>query len=220
MASLLRARVRRLSLPIRTRRLALTLPSARHVPALVALLSDPRVARWTLRIPERYTEADARAHVRRAQRNFCAGRALSLQIVRRRGGTVVGGIGLADLDAEHARAEVGYWLGRRYRGLGFAGEALGAITTLGFRTLGLHRIEAGVLPGNRASVRVLDRAGFRFEGTLREYVRKDGRWRSTWLFARLATDARPARVRPPYRSARGRGGSSAPAGSGPARRTR
>ena len=115
---------------------------------------------------------------------------MSLHIQRRADHAVVGGIGFHGLDPNGLRAEVGYWLGRDYRGQGYATEALEAMARVGFRELGLHRIEAGVMPGNRASIRVLRRAGFSREGLLREYVQKRGRWVSSVLFARLETDRR------------------------------
>ena len=191
----LEQRVRRLRLPLRTRRLELVLPDPAQVPGLVELLRTPEIARWTLHIPYPYAPSDAREYVQRARRRFRAGKGLSLQILRREDRALLGGIGLHDLSDEGARAEVGYWLGRRYRGMGYVAEAVEAVLKMGFRELGLHRIEAGVLPGNRASIAVLRRAGFTREGVLRDYVKKDGRWCTTLVFSRLSTD-RPRRGPP------------------------
>jgi len=184
----LAARVRRLPLPIRTARLELLLPDLSQVPELVPLLNERTVARWTLHIPHPYGAADAREFVRRARAHRRRGDGLRLLIVRRRDGAVVGGIGLHQMSGDHRRAEIGYWVGRRYRGQGYATEAARSLVKEAFGPLGLHRVEAAVFPGNAASVGVLRRLGFRYEGRHREAVRKDGRWMTDVRFARLATD--------------------------------
>jgi len=188
------ARIAHLPLPIRSRRLLLTLPDFEQVAAAVRLLNDPKVHRGTLRLPYPYTEKDNRAWIRRARRERAAGRSLGLSIVRRSDGELLGGVGLHQLEEGAYRAEVGYWLGREHWGRGYATEAVNAVLRAAFRELGLHRIEARIYPWNRASCRVARRCGFRFEGRLRDEVQKDGRWQSTLLFSRLATDPpRPRR---------------------------
>lgn len=59
----------------------------------------------------------------------------------------------------------------------------------GFVAMGLHRIEAGALVGNDASVRVLEKLGFREEGTLRDYIWLGEGFHSCRFFGLLATDA-------------------------------
>ena len=60
-------------------------------------------------------------------------------------------------------------------------------------TVGLLRFEAGVLPENAASVRVLQKLGFVEEGTRRDYLYAKGRFHSFRWFSLLATDGAPAR---------------------------
>jgi RimJ/RimL family protein N-acetyltransferase len=66
------------------------------------------------------------------------------------------------------RAELGYILGRDHWGQGYAGEAQRRVIEFAFDDLGLHRLEADTHPDNAASLRSLERLGFRREGTLRE----------------------------------------------------
>jgi [ribosomal protein S5]-alanine N-acetyltransferase len=181
-------RVSGLPLPIRTRRLELVPPRLDQVGALLALFREQSVARWTLHVPHPYTASDAREHILRSRTMRRRGRSLSLQIVRRADGELVGGVGLHNLDEDHSSAEVGYWVGRPYRHHGYAEEATRALVNVAFRRLGLHRVEAAVFPGNSSSVRLLRRCGFRYEGRVRDEVRKDGVWRTTLSFARLTTD--------------------------------
>ena len=75
-------------------------------------------------------------------------------------GEMIGTVGLLRFDFEQRRAEVGYELARHWWGRGLASEATAAVIGYGFLVLRLHRIEAGLLPGNDASVRVLQKLGF------------------------------------------------------------
>lgn len=55
-------------------------------------------------------------------------------------------------------------------------EAVTYAVGFAFKELGLHRIEAGVMPHNKASIRLLEKAGFEKEGIARENVRINGKW--------------------------------------------
>jgi RimJ/RimL family protein N-acetyltransferase len=90
-------------------------------------------------------------------------------------GEAVGGIGLVvGHDVERFSAEVGYWLGEAVWGRGIATAAVLAVTEYGFGRLGLHRIFALPFSHNAASIRVLEKAGYRFEARLEGSAFKDG----------------------------------------------
>jgi [ribosomal protein S5]-alanine N-acetyltransferase len=108
---------------------------------------------------------------------------------------MIGTVGLLRFDLDHGHAEVGYEIARRHWGRGFAPEAVAAILRYGFTVLGLHRIEAGVLPENDASVRVLQKLGFVEEGTRRDYLHFKGRFHSFRWFSLLETDESPGIAR-------------------------
>jgi len=173
---------------VRGRRIDLIELRREHLPEMVPLLNDRSIARGTLHIPYPYTIRDARRWLTMNSKNRRGGRALGLLIVRHSDGAVVGGAGLHAFHTESACAEVGYWLGRPFRGHGYATDAVQLLLRTGFGPLRLHRIVALVFPRNRASVRVLRRCGFRFEGRIRDEAFKDGRWFSTLQFSRLASD--------------------------------
>lgn len=87
----------------------------------------------------------------------------------------VGAIGLHPGDDVHRfDAEIGFWLGREWWGRGIMSAAVRAVTEFGFGTLKLARIHAVVFGWNRASARVLQKAGYLREGVLRDAVHKDG----------------------------------------------
>ncbi len=186
----------RLPLPLRGRRVDLIAPTPREIPALTRLLNEPSIARWSLHMPFPYRRNDARMWIRRTRVNRRAGRSLGLTIVRRSDGQVLGGVGLHHLERGSYSGEVGYWVGREFRGHGYATEAVRVLVRTAFRDLGLHRVEARVFTANARSRRVAARSGFRYEGRLRDEVWKSGRWRSVLLYSCLASDSkvhRPSR---------------------------
>ncbi len=85
-------------------------------------------------------------------------------------------------------ASLGYWMGAPFAGRGVMSNAVRQVCGLAFGSLALRRIEAACLPENAASVRLLEKTGFRREGLAREYLAIDGVWRDHLLFAKLASD--------------------------------
>ena len=84
---------------------------------------------------------------------------------------LIGAIGLKPEAGPGAhRAEIGYWLARPWWGQGVTTEAVRALTRYAFEELGLRRLVAQVYPWNQASIRVLEKCGFRREGYLRAHL--------------------------------------------------
>lgn len=79
----------------------------------------------------------------------------------------VGVVGCFWVSRPNRTMELGYWLGEPYWGQGLTGEACRAVVGHAFRACGPARVQARVIAGNAASSRVLDKLGFRYEGTLR-----------------------------------------------------
>jgi len=97
-----------------------------------------------------------------------------------------GGLGfVVGSDVERFSAEVGYWLGESLWGRGIVTEALQLFTAYAFDELGLLRIYALPLADNGASIRVLEKAGYEREGTLRSSCVKFGAPRDQALYARI-----------------------------------
>ncbi|MCX4753731.1 GNAT family N-acetyltransferase [Kitasatospora purpeofusca] len=85
-------------------------------------------------------------------------------------------------------ATIGYALRRDVWGSGFAGELVTLLRDFAFGPLGVHRLEARVDVDNAASIRVLERAGFRLEGRVRHDYRGPDGWRDAQQYALLADD--------------------------------
>ncbi len=96
----------------------------------------------------------------------------------------IGGIGLELQQDVHRRsAEIGYWLGEPFWGQGIATKALRALTEFAFANLDLARIYGTVFERNPASARVLEKAGYTYEGRLRKNVTKNGKTIDQLLYA-------------------------------------
>lgn len=89
-------------------------------------------------------------------------------------GDVMGIFSLYFINKNHKRAELGYWLLPPYWNKGFATEAITAILNYAKKELNLHRISAEIEPANTASLKLLQKLGFKQDGTLRDYELKNG----------------------------------------------
>ncbi|MAP96015.1 MAG: 30S ribosomal protein S5 alanine N-acetyltransferase [Ponticaulis sp.] len=138
----------------------------------------------------------SRAHflnqVRTAETEFDAGLGAMLLMVHQPSNTVIGGINLRNVRRGVAQmGTIGYWIAEDWGGQGRMTKAVSRVVEFGFKSLGLHRIEAACVPENTASANVLLRAGFQEEGFARAYLKINGRWRDHRLFAIVYDDILP-----------------------------
>lgn len=131
------------------------------------------------RFPHPYTSQDARTWLDvvigiKPETNF----AIAV------GSEAVGGIGFTvQPDVGHRSAEIGYWLGEEFWGRGIATDALKAVTDYAFANFDICRLFAHVFEWNGASARVLEKAGYAFEGRLRKSVTKNGQTIDQLMYA-------------------------------------
>lgn len=112
-----------------------------------------------------------------------------LWLVRDTLSEVVGVVALSDISVPFGTAVLWYAIGVvEARGHGVATAAVNAALEEGFGSLGLHVVQAWVVDGNVASIRVLERAGFRFGGRQRASHVLDGERRDRLLYDRLRDD--------------------------------
>jgi ribosomal-protein-alanine N-acetyltransferase len=86
--------------------------------------------------------------------------------------------------------EVGYWIAEPYWGFSFAGEAVTAVVDLAFSAYDVERVQARVIVGNQASIRVLEKLGFQREGLHRSALFRRGRFEDLLMFSRLRNERR------------------------------
>lgn len=77
-------------------------------------------------------------------------------------GELIGDTGISEVEGKPDESEIGYCIGRKYRGRGYATELLGAITGFVVSRFGMRAIYGRVVHGNEASAKVLEKNGFRF----------------------------------------------------------
>jgi ribosomal-protein-alanine N-acetyltransferase len=105
------------------------------------------------------------------------------------GGRLVGQMHLFGISWGSLRsASAGYWVGESVAGQGIMPLALAAACDHAFVALGLHRIEVNIRPENIASLRVVEKLGFRDEGLRVRYLHIDGDWRDHRSFALTSED--------------------------------
>jgi RimJ/RimL family protein N-acetyltransferase len=150
------------------------------IPSLVRHANNRRVWRNLRdRFPHPYTASDAEGWIRQAtevtpQTHF----AIAI------GEEAIGGVGLdLQTDVFHRSAEIGIWLGEAYWGRGIGTEVIRAMTDFAFGNFDLCRVYARAFKWNPASMRMLEKAGYSFEGRLRKSVTKDGQTIDQMLYA-------------------------------------
>ncbi len=131
------------------------------------------------RFPHPYTEEDARQYI---DASIAASPRTNFAIDV--GGEAAGSIGLIlHDDIERVGAELGYWLGESFWGKGIATAAVSGVARYAFEAFDLHRIYAIAFVRNPGSARVLEKAGFKLEGTMSKSAIKEGEVVDQWLYA-------------------------------------
>nr|WP_196792387.1 GNAT family protein [Motilibacter deserti] len=127
------------------------------------------------------------ATVRFLRKEARAGRALPFVVTYQGelvGQVTVGGVTRGSLCSAH----IGYWVDSRVAGRGVIPTAVALVTDHCFAAVGLHRIEVNIRPENAASLRVVEKLGFRDEGLRERLLHIDGDWRDHRSFALTAEE--------------------------------
>lgn len=137
------------------------------------------------------TRLGYRRRVKRYQRELREGSGYPFFVFASDGAALLGGLTLSQVQRGVTQSgSLGYWMGERYAGRGYMSDAVRALVRFGFDTLRLHRIEAACLPHNDASIRLLEKVGFKREGYARAYLCIDGRWQDHLLYGMVSDDPR------------------------------
>ncbi|MGJ9411116.1 GNAT family N-acetyltransferase [Aeromicrobium sp. CF4.19] len=116
---------------------------------------------------------------------FVAGHSVPLAVVE--DGVMVGQLTISSIiRGAFQSASIGYWLVEHATGRGLMTRAVEEAVARAFGDLGLHRLQAEVMPSNAASLRVLERTGFVPYGRAPDYLCIDGRWEEHLLLQRIA----------------------------------
>ena len=138
------------------------------------------------------TRSSFRRRIKRYSEDQRSDLAYAFFVFRKHDEVLVGGLTLANIRRGCAQAgSLGYWMGAAFARQGHMTAAVTAIIPFAFGSLKLHRIEAACIPANVASVRLLEKTGFKREGFARQYLCIDGAWQDHLLYARIKDDPSP-----------------------------
>lgn len=116
------------------------------------------------------------------------GDSLNWALEEKASGAYAGSVSLQEFSFHDRFSEAAFDLDSMFQGKGLMTEALGAVLDLAFGGMQLHRVEARVVAGNTRSEKLLERLGFRSEGTLRQSFLLQGILRDVRIFGRLSSD--------------------------------
>jgi RimJ/RimL family protein N-acetyltransferase len=161
--------------------------------ALLAIQSRPDVARWLYWGPRSSDEVRrSLEHKRVAATLVDDDDCVSVAVIRKDTGELIGDCSICLRSREHRQGEIGFIIHPDHQGQGFATEAARVLLELCFDDLDLHRVIGRLEARNTASAGVLERIGMRREGHLVENEFVKGEWQSELVYAILQREWRAA----------------------------
>lgn len=120
-----------------------------------------------------YSKLTLRQYINDAQQmDIFQSKQLRLMVVVRENNATVGTVDLYDIDVQHKRAGIGILIDKAYRNKSLASQTLKLVADYAFNFLNLHQLYAYISESNRVSVRLFEKAGYQFVGTLKEWIQK------------------------------------------------
>lgn len=172
--------MRTLTLPVRTARLRLREFTQADFKAVHAYSADPRVTRYLFFGPrDELSTADYLEGLLASQHEVPRTR-FELAVEEASSGRVIGACDLSLIERDVV--DLGYMLGSGDWGKGYATEVALALVDAAFTELGAERVISTVDVNNRASIRVLEKIGMRWEAVFRRHRRAKNRWWDCHLY--------------------------------------
>lgn len=178
-------------------RVALRAPKLSDAARLIQLQTESEefLARWVpARAGDELELHAVRKRILEQRRNFKADRDYKFVFTLGARGPIMGRVSLSQVfRGVFQNAYLGYYVDVRYKRQGFTREAVELALDVAFGPLGLHRVQAAIMPHNEASLALIRRVGFREEGTAERYLKISGDWQDHVIFAMTAEEwKRPA----------------------------
>ena len=146
------------------------------------------IADTTLNIPHPYPDGAAEEWIKSHESGYRKKTSIHFVITLKSTAEIIGVIGLSDIEQQHSRAEMGYWIAIKFWNRGFATEAARAVLDYFFSGLDLQRIFAHHFKRNPASGKVLEKIGMQKEGVLRSHIKKWGKFEDLVVYGILRSD--------------------------------
>lgn len=154
---------------LRTERLTLRNITVDDAQRIFEMRSNGRMSQWIARDPMTDPQ-NAKELAERTAQAFEDRQAIGWAGILRNGADIIGTCGFNRIEPENLTAEIGGELSTEYWGKNIALEAVSAIVDFGLHTMGLHSIEAKVMPTNRGAIHLLEHLGFRKEAHFHERI--------------------------------------------------
>jgi len=152
--------------------------------SLIENINDWKVSRCISTVPYPYRMKDAKKWIAHCIKSLKSKNKKEIVFAVDKNGEVIGSIGLHDINKNH-KAEIGYWLAKRFWNKGIITEAIKITTEYGFKRLKLKRIYASVYLKNEISAHVLEKNHYKREGLLRNYALKNGECIDCFMYAKI-----------------------------------
>lgn len=156
-------------------------------PAFLEYYGDPQVNQYIVSSIPRTVE-EARTELRYWINVYNYNDGIYFAIARKSDNKMIGSVGVSGVNRNHNRIEASYDLAKEYWNQGIMSKALRACLEYAFREMGFNRIEAYAMPDNIGSWRVLEKAGFKFEGNLRQHRYHKGKYVDIGIYSVLYQD--------------------------------
>jgi ribosomal-protein-alanine N-acetyltransferase len=160
---------------IKTERLILREISQKDLRKLFEHMNNIQISENLVGVPHPYPKREARWWINHAQYAMRKRPRTEyiLAITPEGEDTMIGEVILRDVERDHGKANLVYWLSKKYRRQGLVSEAVKAIMDFSFTTLKLRRLEITAFAENRASNNLATKLGFKYEGTQRKGTRAE-----------------------------------------------
>ena len=145
------------------------------------LAGEYEVARYTEAVPHPYGEGEAERWIASHANELNRGTGITYAITIKESRDLIGAIGLV-IVTKHKKANLGYWIGQPYWGIGYCSEAAKRLIAYAFDVLAMHRVIARHMECNPASGRVMQKIGMTLEGKLKDGVQRDGAFTTTLIY--------------------------------------
>ncbi len=109
-------------------------------------------------------------------------------VIEKASGECIGQIAYFLVDSKNHFAEIEYCIGAEFQCKGYATEATKAVIAFGFNEMNLHKVQICTKTINAPSKRVIEKCGFTYEGTLRDYFFMNGEYVGRHYFSILRSE--------------------------------
>jgi RimJ/RimL family protein N-acetyltransferase len=173
---------------LQTKRLILEKLEMRHTESFYQYRSDAETNKYQGWIP--YAMEDCQHFIKnRIAKEFNEmGTWYQFAIVLQGSQVMIGDLGVHFFDGDEHQVEIGCTINKEYHQNGFANEAIKTVMDYLFTQLKKHRITASVDPENTASIKLMEKLGFRKEAHFKESILMNGTWVDDVIYAILGRE--------------------------------